>query len=909
MNDAPSMSRTEVAEQLWRWLPAVYRARDEQQAAAADTSGRPPGPGPLRSFIGLLADELWRLRQLAEQQYDDHFIDSAQDWVIPYLADLVGSSVLFTGDASQLREVAARNREDVKNTMRRRRRKGTLQALEGATADAGGFGVLAVEMLTRTAVTHHLQHGMAGGAFTADLRRHGDAAAIGTPFGATRALADLRTPDLRQGWHAVHKVLAFAWPDAGVAQDEATPREVTGGGAGLPRRYTFHPLGRDTALLAGGATEALRAAVAARPGAAGADILHDQANDLPIRCADLRLHVAAYVDSPLGFALHEDGIALVGGGAPATASLRPAVGHSVLQSRRGLVVADRGVYGAGTLAELAVVRLGAVLNNALVPPAPVPYSPGAAFASQLRLRAAAGRCAVDTVGPDFGYTQGSAPYEPAAGAYHRAELLLRVSNRGALALDWPECEAIVRNARGTALQLALPAIAALPPGAEQFFYVSDDGSTYFARADHGPGDPDRNPDGLLFGAYLPGHLARASLGQRRLRPGRPPGADRWRRVVARPLCCWDQALSPPLQAGEVAVDPERGRIAFPAGEAPSGDFSVDFRLGQRAALGAGPFARATLPAAHRLQTVAKRRNADHQTLQGALDALLDNAAVVQVVEVQDSAVYDEALRIDGRVFPAAVIVRAAAGCTPVLRRNLPFTVQASSVAALTLEGLCLAGGPLVASGALAALALRHCTLDPVASGLQLQAAAACTVTLERCISGPLALGPAGSTLVLADSVVQHPQASPESAVGLQAVAAVGAVLQATRCTLLGGVTAERASLSNTLLLGALALAEPEAGCLRYSRLPVDFVGPAFACTTVQPLFVTLQVGANGWAALHPNAAAVLLRGGEEGGEIGAMAPAGLPWRAAGALQRLQEYTPAGLLPALAWVTPRPPRSR
>lgn len=903
MNDTPSLSRAEVAEQLWRWLPAVYRARDAQQAPGGG------GQAPLRSFIGLIADELWRLRQLAEQQYDDHFIDSAQDWVIPYLADLVGSSVLFTGDAAQLREVAARNREDVKNTMRRRRRKGTLQALEGAAADAGGFGVVAVEMLTRTVVTHHLAHGAAGGEFTADLRRHEAVAAIGTPFCATRALADLRAPDHRQGWHAVHKVLVFAWADAGVALDEAAPREVTGGGAGLARRYSFHPLGRDTALLAGGATEALRAAVAARPGAAGADILRPQANDLPIRCADLRAHAAAYVDSPLGFALHEDGIAMVGGSAPATASLRPATGHSVLLQGRGLVVADRSVYGAGTVAELAVVRLGALLNNAQVPPAPIPYSPGAAFSSQLRLRGMAGRCAVDTLAPNFGYAQGAAPYEPDSGAYHRAELLLRVANRGGAALAWPECEAVVRNARGVALQLSLPAIAALPAGAEQFFYVSDDGSTFHARSDHGPGDPDRNPDSLLFGAYMPAHLARASIGQRRLRPGRPPGADRWRRVVARPLCCWDQPLSPPLAAGEVAVDPERGRIAFAAAEAPVGDFTVDFRYGQRAALGAGPFVRAALPAPHRLLTVAKRRNADHQTVQSALDALLDNVALVQVVEVQDSALYEEALRIDGRVFPAAVVLRAASGCTPVVRRNQPFTVLGSSVTALTLEGLCLAGGPLVGSGALAALTLLHCTLDPLTSGVQLSTAAPCALAIQRCITGPLALTSAGSTLVLEDSVVQHPLVRPEAAAGLDAVVADAAVLSATRCTLLGGLRAQQASLSNTLLLGALTLAEPLQGCLRYSRLPADFTGAAFACTTAQPIFVTLRPGASGWAALHPNADAALRSGGEEGGEIGAMALAGLPWRAAGALQRLQEYTPAGLLPALAWVTPRPPRSR
>jgi hypothetical protein len=921
MNETPSLSREEVAAQLWRWLPAVVRARDEEWATVRATEdGTTPGVGPLRVWLGLVADELWRLRQLAGQQYDDHFIDSAQDWAIAYLADLVGTSALFTGDAARLRDVAARNREDVKNTIRRRRRKGSLQALEGAAADAGGFGLVAAEMLQRVAGTNHLAlPGLAGRAdraadpFTLDLRQREDLATLNTAFDRQRALTDLRAAgdDGRaRGWHQLQRLMLFAWPLASAAWQGVSP---AGDGARPFLRYHFHPLGRDTALLAGGATDALRERVAALPGAAGADILRPQAHDMPIRPADLRAHAAAYVGSGLGFDLREDGISLLGGAdaAAAAPAVRPATGFGELARGRGLAIADRGLYAANTLAEVAVVRLGAVLNNAFNPPQPVVYSPGAAFASQLRLRAAAGRVTVDVAANDFGYAAGGAPYEPAGGAWHHPVLLLRVANRGAAALAWPEGEVIVRDATGRALQVTLPALGALAAGAEQHFYIAEDGSSFHARADHAAGDPDLNPDSLLFGAYTLAHLAAASIGQRRARPGRPAGAARWRRLVVRPLCCWEQPLFPALQPGDLALDPERGRFAFANGEAPRGELTVDFRHGAATPLGAGPYARRPLPTNLRRLTVAKRRNADFQTIQAALNAAGNGFGVPQLIEVLDSATYDEALLIDNRQFPAGLTLRAAPGQVPVVQRAQPLRVQNSTISTLAIEGLVLAGGAVVVTGALARLTLTQVTLDALTTPLQLLSAGPIELQASACLLGAVGCTAAGSVLGFSDCVLHDPAALPEAPEAGSAVTAAGADLAFARCTVLGSVAGRTVSLSNTLLTGALTVADAAAqamhGCVRYSRLPGSYAGQALRCTTATPLFVSLHPQAHGYAQLHAQAAAVLRSGGEEGGEIGAGAGAGTPWRAAGARTRMAEYTPAGTRSALAWVMPTRPR--
>lgn len=887
MSELPSPSRADLAEQVWRWLPGVYRARD------AD--------GRLRGLLELFADELWRSRRLTEQQLADHFIDSAQDWVIPYLADLVGTSVLFTGDASRVRELALRNRDDVKNTLHWRRQKGTLAGLEGLTRDIGGFGVLAVEMFERVAWQQNLVHVKRAARFALDLRQGEAVAAAVTPFSQARALADLRPAGPRSGWHRPNQVVLFEWPLASFPLVDVAPR------AEGPGRYRFHPLGLDTALLAGGTTEALRQQLLQRPGAAGADICHPDTDDTPIRTRDLRAHTAAYLDSPVGFAIREDGIVLAGGADALPPVRAPALDFGDLAQLRGMVAADTTVYPAMLRCQLAAVRLGAtfaLLDGAM---APVPYSPGVPFAVQLQLRNPQGRLALDAVAPDFGYTAAVAPFEPDTGEFHHPVLLLRLTNLAAGPAAVPAHEVIVRNARGRALQVFLPAVAALAPTAEHYVYVAADGSTYFARGDHGAGPPDRNPDSSVFGAFSAQHLARASEGQRRIRPGHPGGAARWRRVVARPLCCWDQPLAPPLAPGEVAVDPERGRFAFPAAEVPAGVLSVDFRFGLSAPLGAGPFARPGLTAA--LLTVARTRDADFSSLQAAIAAAPDGAAFPVVIEILDSAVYEEALSIASRSFPAGLVIQASALQTPFLVKPAAaarlLRVSNSSIARLAFDGLVFAGGAVEVTGAVAALQLRHCTLVPSSVALHIATSAAADVALQHCIAGAADLAPAGSRCVLEDCAVQHPAATVEQPGAADAWAAPASRVELTRCTLMGGVVAGSVALSNTLCYGNLAVADWPASCLRFSRLPRGVVAPAFRCTTATPIFVSVRWGDAGWLHLHPNTADALARGGEEGGEIGVFHTAGLPWRTRNAGLRLAEAIPAGLAPVQVRVLPGP----
>jgi hypothetical protein len=880
-------TRDQVLQQLLQWLPGLYRARDLQQG------------GVLQSFLSLFADELWRLRGTIEQSYRDHFIDSAQDWVIPYIADLVGTDVLFTGEAAQRLELARLNRSDVKSTLHWRRQKGTLAALQGVAHAVGGWGVHAEEMFERVVWMENLTHIRKAATLAVDLRDGEAVAQLHTPFSPFRAIVDQRTSDQRAGWYQTRNVCVFEWPIASHPVESVIPRDLGGG------RFTFDPLGADTPLIAACDSEPQRAEVMRIAGAAGADIAHADATDVPIRTRDLRAHPAAYVSSGLGFALREDGVPLLSDRLPASPSEQPAVDHAELAATNGLLLADRTVLPAATRIEIDAVRLGAVFTLAGGVMTPVTYSPGVTFDEQLQLRNPDGRLTVDTVTPDVHYTAGVMPYEPQSGEYHHPVLLLRVTNDAAGAVVLPANEVIARSAAGVALQAALPSLT-LAAGDSLFLYVADDGSTYYARADHQPGPPDRNPDSAMWGAYSAVHLARASEGQRRIRAGHPSGAARFRRLVSRDLCCWDRPLAPALAAGEIAIDPERGRIAVPAGDMPSGVLTVDYRFGRTAAIGAGPFVRDRL--AKSTITVARTRSADFDTLQAAIDAAPDGGALPVVITILDSATYQEALTVTGRSFPGGLVIQAAALqmplvlCPPAATRVLDVTT--STMPSLVIDGLWFAGGPLRIGAGVGSLRLRTCTLEPSTAALTIETPAPFDGLVQQSITGAMSVSAPGGRLQIADSIVQHAAATVENPSAGAALSAPAGTLSVATTTVVGSIAAVRADLSNALCYGDVTLGDAQASCVRFSRVPSSLAVRGFRCTTATPIFLSLRRADAGYMHLHPNTSPALTRGGEEGGEIGAFASAGLPWRTQNVGRRLTEYIPAGLTPVQVRILPR-----
>lgn len=125
---------------LFDRLPEIYRVRDAEQSP----------PDQLRAYLGAVEEAFSALHDNIGQLYDDLFIDTCDDWVIPYLADLLGTTHL-KGEPRTLRA-------EVADTIALRRRKGTLGAIERLAVNLTGWACRAVELRENLSWTQHLNH-------------------------------------------------------------------------------------------------------------------------------------------------------------------------------------------------------------------------------------------------------------------------------------------------------------------------------------------------------------------------------------------------------------------------------------------------------------------------------------------------------------------------------------------------------------------------------------------------------------------------------------------------------------------------------------------------------------------------------------------------------------------------------
>ena len=136
---------------LFERLPQIYRIYDQELAGARKLPvDEDEIKGPLQAYLEILDEVFGGIRDNIEELYHDFFIETCADWVVPYIADLLGTSHL-SGDPWTIRA-------DVARTIKHRRRKGTLGAIESLTFTLTGWAVHAVEMRERMVWSQHLNH-------------------------------------------------------------------------------------------------------------------------------------------------------------------------------------------------------------------------------------------------------------------------------------------------------------------------------------------------------------------------------------------------------------------------------------------------------------------------------------------------------------------------------------------------------------------------------------------------------------------------------------------------------------------------------------------------------------------------------------------------------------------------------
>src|SRR6516165_4972998 len=127
------------ADKLWNLLPAVYRSQD------TDAYGT---NGPLREMVNRIGAQAAILRRSVDRLWEDQSIETCDDWVIPYIADLLATNLVASLDARG-------QRLDVAKTIYYRRRKGTVAILEEIASDITGWDARVVEFFRRLSRTRH----------------------------------------------------------------------------------------------------------------------------------------------------------------------------------------------------------------------------------------------------------------------------------------------------------------------------------------------------------------------------------------------------------------------------------------------------------------------------------------------------------------------------------------------------------------------------------------------------------------------------------------------------------------------------------------------------------------------------------------------------------------------------------
>jgi hypothetical protein len=231
-------------DRLYQLLPAVYRMRDAEQKY------------PLQALLRVIAEQVNVVEDDIGQLYENWFIETAEEWAVPYVADLLGyRPALDAGLPGDEATFEGRElnrflipRRDVANTIYNRRRKGTLALLEMLANDVAGWPSRAVEFFKLLGWNQNLNHLHLDRARTIDLRRGEDIAFIAGPFDRLAHTVDVRRINSHRtvGRYNVPSVGLFVWRLKSYSITHAPAFCAEGLG---PHRFTFSVLGQDAPLF------------------------------------------------------------------------------------------------------------------------------------------------------------------------------------------------------------------------------------------------------------------------------------------------------------------------------------------------------------------------------------------------------------------------------------------------------------------------------------------------------------------------------------------------------------------------------------------------------------------------------------------------------------------------------------
>jgi hypothetical protein len=273
-----------VSSDLFALLPAVYRLRDAQIAQSQGLA-----QGPLESLLMVIDEQVAIVADDLTQLYEDQFIETCAQWVIPYIGDLIGyQSVRGIAPAID------NPRAEVAQTISLRRRKGTVLVLEQLARDTTGWGAHAVEFFQVLGDTQYMNHVRPRNYYVPDLRRWQSGLYLDSAFDRTSHRVDVRRISSGRGRYNIQNVGVFLWSLGvyGITDAPVTPAATnTAGGA---QCYRFSPLGMDMPLFHRAVSQGEQIYAAATPVNVAARLRRR------VLCADLITGVGAQFYGPAG---------------------------------------------------------------------------------------------------------------------------------------------------------------------------------------------------------------------------------------------------------------------------------------------------------------------------------------------------------------------------------------------------------------------------------------------------------------------------------------------------------------------------------------------------------------------------------------------------------------------------------
>jgi hypothetical protein len=184
---------------FYNLLPSIYHQQDIEQQTANHHR-------PLQDLTDILEETLKTLEYDIEGLYENWFIETCNEWVAPYIGDLVNATLLRPA-----KETTISSKAYIANTIHYRKRKGTVAILEKIARDVTGWDAHVVEFFQLLSTTQNINHIRPENQCTPCIVDPELMDRVGGAFDLIPHTLDVRSIKTGQGYYNVDNLGIFLW--------------------------------------------------------------------------------------------------------------------------------------------------------------------------------------------------------------------------------------------------------------------------------------------------------------------------------------------------------------------------------------------------------------------------------------------------------------------------------------------------------------------------------------------------------------------------------------------------------------------------------------------------------------------------------------------------------------------------